>query len=130
MRLAVGFSCFALLACDPAPRDASTPDVGPAPSTTEAPPTERSSDGLRFPPLDDACGSDADCVLFAEETADAPPRTFTCCPGCTERAANKRWLAEFRAVCRGLSPPSCPPLGCAMPILRPTCQAGRCVASK
>jgi hypothetical protein len=68
--------------------------------------------------------------LFEDEIADSPPRTYACCSGCLQRAANKSWLGQFRALCRGLSPPSCPPLGCAMPILRAVCQAGHCVALK
>ena len=150
MRLVLGLSCTLLLACDLAPRDATAPntDASTAPSqiapqvsaptpgpTATTPPTATApppatSVGGRFPTLDDACERDADCALFEDEIADAPPRTYACCGGCVQRAANKNWLAQFRAFCRGFSPPSCPPLGCPMPILRPTCQSGHCVALK
>jgi hypothetical protein len=36
--------------------------------------------------------------------------------------------ARFHAACQASPAPMCPPLGCMMPVLRATCQAGRCAA--
>jgi hypothetical protein len=71
-----------------------------------------------FPPLDASCASDADCVLVGSEIEDELPRTYACCPGCTERAANRGWLARFENACESAPPPMCPPIGCPVPILR------------
>jgi hypothetical protein len=126
-------------ACDPttkAPRSSETaspntagsqpttaPEAGPVASVSGAP-------SARYPALEDACKTDTDCALFDEEIADAPPRTFTCCGGCTQRAANKEWLARFRRACEASRAPMCPPLGCAMPILQAVCSNGHCATSK
>ena len=78
------------------------------------------------PPLDDRCTSDNDCRIFSDEIADSPPTTKACCSGCTQRAANTEWLNTFRAHCQRTPPRICPPLGCAMPLRRAVCKAGRC----
>lgn len=95
----------------------------PASSPSTSAPAARS-----LPPLDDTCTADADCALLHEEIADAPPTTYACCPACTQRAASRAWIAEFRAACQAAPPPMCPPIGCAMPILRAVCESSRCAA--
>jgi hypothetical protein len=133
--MAIGF----LAACETTPKaprplePASTNTAGSQPTTApEAGPVASVSGApsARYPALEDACKTDTDCALFDEEIADAPPRTFTCCGGCTERAATKEWLGRFRAACQTSRPPMCPPLGCAMPLLRAVCTKGHCATSQ
>ena len=80
------------------------------------------------PPLDASCAIDVDCALVSSEIEDDLPRTHACCPGCTERAASRAWVARFRKACESAPPPQCPPIGCPMPYLRAVCQAGQCTA--
>jgi len=75
--------------------------------------------------LDDRCSKDSDCTLFIDDIADSATTT-ACCSGCSQRAANNDWLAAFRAHCQRNPPTMCPPLGCAMPLRRAVCKAGRC----
>ncbi len=101
----------------------------PHPSTTS--PLSRSASGSAhatrsLPKLDASCNADADCVVFDEELADAPPTTYACCGGCTQRAASKTWHERFRAACAAAPPPMCPPMGCAQLPVRAACVAHRC----
>jgi hypothetical protein len=41
-----------------------------------------------LPKLDLTCNADADCTITSDELTDDPPRTYACCPGCTQRAVS------------------------------------------
>jgi hypothetical protein len=81
-----------------------------------------------MPKLDTACNADADCVVFDQELQDNPPQTYACCPGCTQHAGSKTWYQQFQAACASSPAPMCPPIGCAMPIVRAACNAHHCEA--
>jgi hypothetical protein len=82
-----------------------------------------------LPAFDRTCASDADCALTGREIEDGLPRTHACCPGCTERAVSREWLTRFQSACDSRPPPSCPPIGCPMPLLRAVCVAGQCAST-
>lgn len=102
--------------------------AAPAPAPTPAATVTATRGPRVFPPLDATCSTDADCVLTSDEIADAPPRTYACCVGCTTRAVNKAWKARFAAACAAAPAPMCPPIGCAMALQKAVCASGKCVA--
>lgn len=79
-----------------------------------------------IPKLETACTRDTDCVILSDEVEDHPPSTYACCPGCTQRAGNATWYRQFQAACAASPAPQCPPIGCAMPVVRAACVANRC----
>lgn len=78
-----------------------------------------------LPTLATTCTSDADCAVFDTDVAG----DTACCPGCTWHAANQSSKDEFGKACAANPAPSCPPIGCAMAIVEPKCEAGACVAA-
>lgn len=138
----------ALAGCDrPAPAAAPDPPTtsasAPAPTTTtlaasasataiataSAPAAGKTTPpGPRAIPQPElACSTNADCVMTSDEIVDSPPRTYACCPGCTNRAGNVMWKKKFDAACTANPPPQCPPIGCLMQMPKPVCSAGACV---
>jgi hypothetical protein len=91
------------------------PPPKPEPTISVAPP---------LPPFDDACVTDADCVVTTDDL-DGPN---VCCPGCKQVVASAAWVKSARAACAAHPPKSCPPVGCAMPLMGAKCNAGHCVA--
>ena len=79
-----------------------------------------------LPKLDLACNADADCVVVSDEPQDDPPRTYACCPGCTQRAVSTSWYKSFQSACAASPAPQCPPIGCAMPVSKAACKSHRC----
>jgi hypothetical protein len=76
--------------------------------------------------MDTSCTKDTDCVITSDEIADAPPRTYACCPGCQNHAGNKAWKMMFDATCKATPAPMCPPIGCLMPNQGVACVAKKC----
>jgi hypothetical protein len=89
-------------------------------------PQGRTAPSRTLPKLETSCHVDADCVVTSDEVEDDPPRTYACCPGCTQRAAGAAWEKQFRAACAGSPAPMCPPIGCAQPAVRAVCRSGHC----
>ena len=99
----------------------------PATSTASASPEGRAQPAPRnLPKVDLSCSADADCTITSEELQDDAPRSYACCPGCTQRAVNAAWLKTFASACQAQPAPMCPPIGCAMPIVKAACKAHRC----
>ncbi len=88
-------------------------------STPPAPPRP-------LPKLDTSCNADVDCAVISDEVQDDAPRTYACCPGCTQRAANASWYERFQAACAAAPAPMCPPIGCAAPVVHAVCRAHKC----
>ncbi|CAN5671754.1 hypothetical protein BH09MYX1_BH09MYX1_41260 [soil metagenome] len=110
---------------------AAPPPVASAPAPTASAPakpaTATPAAGPRaFPPIDVVCTSDADCVMTSDDIVDTAPRSYACCGGCTNHVGNTTWKAAFDAACKANPPPSCPPIGCAMPIQHAVCVAKKC----
>jgi hypothetical protein len=95
-------------------------EIAPLPQG-KAPPTPRA-----LPKLEKMCKTNADCIVTTDEVEDDPPRTFACCPGCTQRAGSARWEKSFEAACAASPPPMCPPISCAMSALTPVCRLNVC----
>ncbi|MEI8254037.1 MAG: hypothetical protein WCJ30_00025 [Deltaproteobacteria bacterium] len=76
------------------------------------------------PPGVVTCHADRDCVLYDNEVSGSN----LCCPGCTQRAGSRSEVDRFHRECDARGSTMCPPIGCAMPILRAVCRAGRCSA--
>lgn len=118
-----------LAACESGPKKpASPPSAGsdvPATGST-APKFDAAvakTGGPRTPPkVDDSCVGG--CTLTDVELAGDQ----ACCPGCSQTAVNATSYKAFQDWCTTSPPSQCPPLGCAMPIMRAECEAGHCVA--
>jgi hypothetical protein len=86
-------------------------------------------DAPRIPPkVDTACKETTDCTLTSETFEDDAPNTYACCSGCGQTAVSRVSYEQFQKWCQANRPPMCPPLGCAMPQMRASCEAGHCVA--
>ena len=124
-----------LAACDSGARKPVTPptpgsDVPATGSTAEKfDAAVATTGGPRTPPKVDAtCQRDTDCVLEGDELVDQAPKTYACCPGCTQAAVNAKSYSAFQGWCETSPAPQCPPLGCVQPIMHAECEAGHCVA--
>ena len=89
------------------------PEAPHAPATPEA-----------RPALETACQADTDCAVSSTTVSGAS----TCCPGCDWHAASATSSKAFEDSCKASPAPSCPALGCAMPIVTAKCSANVCVA--
>jgi hypothetical protein len=76
----------------PSDSTAKAPRASPAPSPTPAP-TASTSALAGFPPLTDACSTDADCA----STNFGPD----CCFRCETSVGDKPWVAKVDAYCLG-----------------------------
>jgi hypothetical protein len=104
----------------------TTPDTtATAPTSSQTPANAR-----KIPALQVSCGTDADCELLSDEPTDDAPRTYACCTGCVQRAANRTSVGAFRAACAQSPAPMCPPIGCVQPIVRAACISGSCAIAR
>ncbi len=107
----------------------------PAPASTAPLPqpegrAQPTASARTLPKLDTSCNADADCAVISDETQDDAPRTYACCPSCTQRAANASWYQRFQAACATSPAPMCPPIGCAQPVARAVCSDHKCQLAK
>lgn len=99
----------------------------PTPATASASAQGRTQAAPRtLPKLDLSCNTDSDCMITSDEITDDAPRTYACCPGCTQHAVNIAWYRSFQSACFTQSPPMCPPIGCAMPVVKSACKLHHC----
>jgi hypothetical protein len=123
-----------LLAVAACTRTKATADTTTAASTSATPaalPQGKTQPAPQrpLPKLDTSCNADSDCVVTDVEVTDDPPRTYACCPGCTQRAASASWSKQFQAACAAAPAPMCPPIGCAMLVAKAVCRAHTCELS-
>jgi len=104
----------------------ATPPAADAPAAPARGP-DASTRQRALPAVTDRCSSAADCTITSDELVDAPPRTYACCVGCTQRAVSTASLKAFHAACEKQPAPMCPPIGCVQPIVHAACDAGHCV---
>jgi hypothetical protein len=79
-----------------------------------------------LPKLDQSCNTDADCMITSDELTDDAPRTYACCPGCSQHAVSTAWYKSFQSACATQQPPMCPPIGCAMQVVKSACKTHHC----
>jgi hypothetical protein len=79
-----------------------------------------------LPKVDLTCNADPDCTIISDEVQDDAPRTYACCPGCTQRAVSAAWYKSFQSACQASPAPMCPAIGCAMPVVKAACKNHRC----
>ena len=102
----------------------SAPPPSASPTTTVAVPTS-------YPPLTDACSSDADCASTSYGK--------DCCFRCETSVGDKAWVAKVEAFCGSTKPSNpCPMVLCARDApaaqlmlgylnANPKCSEGRCI---
>ncbi len=106
---------------------APLPTPATATVTVTASPQGRAQAPARnLPKLDVACNADADCMITSNELQDDAPRSYACCPGCTQKAVSAAWYKSFQSACATQPAPMCPPIGCAMPLVNAACKSHRC----
>jgi hypothetical protein len=100
----------------------------PTPATAaSASPQGRAQAAPRtLPKLDLTCNTDADCTITDDEIQDDAPRSYACCPGCSQHAVSSAWYKSFQSACAASPAPMCPPIGCAMPVVKAACKSHRC----
>jgi hypothetical protein len=120
---------FAILACTPSKEPTADPSASASPATGSASAQGRTqpiASARTLPKLDQSCNADADCMITSDELTDDAPRTYACCPGCTQRAVSTAWFKSFQSACATQQPPMCPPIGCAMPVVKSACKNHHC----
>ena len=133
-----------LVAChaatDPVPAPATTASADPGTPAAPAVPSSAlvvpsSAPAARpgrvsYPPLADSCRRDGECALVPALPSDA--RGPGCCVQCdVYTAGTTAWAADARAACTAAGPCTLPSscVAPAVPTVKATCQAGRCVVT-